>query len=236
MSSAAQNAWERGPPCPTLGRGAVHLWRADLEAISDELCNLLCDEELARAGRMLGERDRRLWKRSHGLLRVLLARYTRREPRSLRLAAGPHGKPSLVQEPHHTLPAKRSTARAPSLFFNMSHSGALALYAFSSTSEVGVDVEVAGRPVDAVALARRVFGADEARRLEGLEPGARQSEFRRAWVCYEAELKCLGVGLGGERAGAAPRPWIAQLELGGDADGALACVHEPRELACWGWS
>ena len=54
----------------------------------------------------------------------------------------------------------------------MSHSGRLALYAFSDAGAVGVDVEVARRPIDELAIAARTLGATEAQRLEALDPAS----------------------------------------------------------------
>ena len=121
--------------------------------------------------------------------------------------------------------------------FNLSHSGGLALYAFTSSAAVGLDVERAGRHLDVLAIASRAFGAAEARRLEELDDDARERAFLRAWVRHEAELKCLGVGIGGMRTSdrERPRPWIAELELGPRAAGAVAVQAPDAVLRCWEW-
>ena len=72
--------------------------------------------------------------------------------------------------------------------------------------------------------------------MEELDPAARGGSSWRLWVRHEAQLKCLGMGIGGADAAVeAPRPWVAQLELGTDAAGAVAGGHPPRELRFWGW-
>jgi hypothetical protein len=118
----------------------------------------------------------------------------------------------------------------------LSHSGQLALYAFTESGAVGLDVEVARRTINEVAVARRAFGPGEARRLEGLAPPIREREFLRAWARYEAELKCRGTGIGvvdtGTGGGA---PWIAQLDVGSHAAAAVALEHPARDLRCWEW-
>ncbi|HYM67693.1 MAG TPA: 4'-phosphopantetheinyl transferase superfamily protein, partial [Patescibacteria group bacterium] len=128
-----------------------------------------------------------------------------------------------------------ATAGAPRLRFTLSHSGHLALYAFTTVGEVGVDVEVARRPIDEVALAARAFGPGEAQRLEPLDPAARRQEFRRAWARHEATLKCRGTGFGGGPAAHGPAPWIAELDVGANAAAAVAAERAPEELRCWGW-
>ncbi len=161
--------------------------------------------------------------RSRELLRSLLGGYLGLDPETLGLTIGTHGKPEL-QTP------------GPALSFNLSHSGPTALYAFAADCPVGVDVELARRPLDAVAVAARALGEQEARRLAAMEPSRRQEQFLRSWVRHEARVKCLGLGLGGDplAAGAAGAVWVADLELGAGA-AAVAAAAAPRELRCWVW-
>jgi 4'-phosphopantetheinyl transferase len=226
MSASAEEAWAPGPLRPQLADGAVHVWRADLASVSKELGELLSREERERAARLVNEQRGELWRRSRGLLRALLGRYLQREPSSLRFALGEHGKPELV-----------ASSSAASLSFNMSHSGSLALFAFSSAGEIGVDVEVARRQIDEVAVARSTFGEVAARRLASLDPDSRRQEFLRAWTRHEAALKCLGVGIGGTLADVRrSKLWVAELELGElDAAAAVAAERRARELRCWQW-
>jgi 4'-phosphopantetheinyl transferase len=202
----------------------VHVWRADLGAVPEALAELLDGDERARAARFASARDAQRWRRSRGVLRALLGRYLTLDPASLRFATGEHGKPALADD------------APPQIAFNMSHSGQLALYAFSDAGAVGVDVERARRPIDEVAIAARMLGGAEARRLQTLEPPARRREFLRVWTRYEAELKCLGRGIGG----ADPvidvnRPALTELELGPSAAAAVATEQPARELRCWDW-
>ena len=215
--------------------GAVHVWRADLTSLGDDLAELLSPDERARARGMRRERDGRLWARGRGALRALLGRYLSCDPRALRFANGLHGKPVLAHDARGPSagapPAEPKTAR---LHFNMSHSQQLALYAFAEAGPIGVDVEVARRAIDEVALAARAFGPAEARRLEGLVPAVRAHEFLRAWVTREAQLKCRGTGIGGAPAGASGTElWSAQLEVGPGAAAAVALSEAPSELRCW---
>jgi len=216
------------------------VWRVDLEAVTDELEGVLGPEERARAARLLNERDRRRWTCSRGVLRALLGSYLRRDPGTLRFATGPRGKPELLDDAGgpHAAPESRSL-----LSFNLSHSGGVALYAITEAGPVGVDVEVARRPLKEIALAARTFGPAEARRLEGLDPRAREREFLRLWVRHEAELKCRGTGIGGAAAATdGGELWIAELAVGTRGAGAVAVQARSRELrnnhldlSCWEW-
>jgi 4'-phosphopantetheinyl transferase len=217
-----------------LPTGAVHVWHADLSSVDSDLAGLLSDAELARAERFPRTADGRLWARGRGLLRALLGRYLQRDPRTLRIEPDAHGKPKLLGGPGDARATSGSgSAASPTLHFNLSHSGEIAVYALAA-GPVGVDVEVARRPVEALALAGRAFGAEEAKRLAELDPRSREREFLRAWVRHEAALKLLGTGIGGRRAAQTP-PWIGDLEIGPGAAAAVALDAEPSELRCRRW-
>jgi 4'-phosphopantetheinyl transferase len=187
---------------------------------------------------MLSERDRKLWMRSRGVLRALLGRYLGKDPATLRFLASPYGKPALLDHaPEGSSPGPDPESSAVTrMQFNLSHSGGLALYVFAAGVSVGVDVELARRPIDEVAIASRTFGASEAERLRELDPETRRREFLRAWVRHEARLKCLGVGIGGAAAASGKSvPWIAELHTGPRGAGAVAADQAPRQLRCWLW-
>ena len=211
------------------------MWLADLAAVADDVLALLCREERARAARFARDRDRVLWGRAHGVLRQLLGRYLAHDPAALRFASGAHGKPALLDVA--SAAGRQDTADRPaSLFFNLSHSANLAVYALSANGEVGVDVEVARRPIDELALAARALGPAETERLALLEPASRTREFRRAWARHEAVLKYRGTGIGGAGEDThAAAPWIAELDVGERAAAAVAAASQPLELRCWSW-
>jgi 4'-phosphopantetheinyl transferase len=126
--------WPRGPRRgPRLPAGDVHVWRADLAAVSEDVAEALSDDEHRRALRIAGDGARRDWRRARGVLRELLGRYLQCDAAAVRLTVGAHGKPELAD------------ADERPLFFNLSHSGELALYAFALEAPIGVDVQVARR-------------------------------------------------------------------------------------------
>ena len=210
--------------------GVVHVWRADLEAIGDQPTQLLCDEELARAARIVPARKRVLWAGSRGVLRVLLGRYLDRDPLDLRFALGPHGKPALSSEG----PTRPATG---DLSFNLSHSGGLALVAVTAGRAVGIDVEIAAhRRVDELAVAARVLGYEQARRLSVFDSQARARAFLHAWVAHEAVVKCLGLGLATPLEGSPPADlWTAAVDVGPRAAAAVAVAGGPRQLRFRDW-
>lgn len=135
MSEMKSNLWKLPTRRLQLAESSLHVWRADLSAAFDAAAELLSADEKERAQRFAFASDRERWLRARGILRALLGSYLDLDPSSLRFSAGTHGKPALVVE------TGRTGSSSADLHFNLSHSGGLALYAFSS-SEVGVDVEV----------------------------------------------------------------------------------------------
>lgn len=234
-ASRPATVWRAAPADPGPLDSAVDVWRADLAGVDPGLSRLLSHEERERAARISRARERELWQRSRGLLRALLARYLRAEPLALQIAFGPHGKPELA--------AHAGADTGTRLWFNLSHSRDVALYALSADGPVGVDVQCAREPGartrrDHVALATRSFGADVAQRLATLGPARREAEFIQLWARHEAELKRRGTGIGAASTAPATsdaQPWIAELDVGPGAAAALACTVAPRELRLWCW-
>jgi 4'-phosphopantetheinyl transferase len=218
------------PVTPRATAGVVDVWRADLATVEDDLEDLLCAEELARAARIVPARKRVLWARSRGMLRALLGLYLDRDPLDLRFALGPHGKPALAFE-GPTRPGPTEDLR-----FNLSHSGRLALVAVTSGREVGVDLEVPRHPLDELAIAERVLGSEQARHLAALNSRARARAFLRAWVAHEAVVKCLGLGLATPLEGSPPADlWTAAVDVGPEAAAAIAVEGRQCELHNWDW-
>lgn len=196
--------------------GVVDVWSVDLDAAPDGLQGLLCAQERARAAQIVQERNQVLWARSRGSLRALLGRYLQRDPRSLRFALGPYGKPELRE----TEPAsgEREGSEPPAgLRFNLSHSREIMLVAVTVGREIGVDVECARE--------------------------RHTAKFLRTWTMREATVKCRGTGLGLQGVasvngrptwGDADGLWIAGLDLGPRATAAVAVEGSDEcELRCW---
>lgn len=80
----------------------------------------------------------------------------------------------------------------PELQFNLSHSGAWVVAAFSD-KPVGIDIEkIKHVNLD---IARRFFAADEITYLQGLPDSERMEGFFSLWTLKESYLKALGTGL-----------------------------------------
>lgn len=172
-------------PAPVLGTGDVHLWRAWLMAapeIYQQMEKTLSPAELARAERFRFEQDRRRNVVAHGYLRSILGAYFHQEPAALKLGKEAGGKPVIFE--NGSLP----------LYYNLSHSGELALYAITLQRRIGVDLEMIAPLPQAGDIAKRIFSQRENTYLAEVE-GSGDEGFYRAWTLKEAYLKALGKGL-----------------------------------------
>lgn len=178
-----------------LAKGQVHVWRASLDLPEDRLCDLermLSPDELIRAERLRFARDRRQFIAARGLLRILLGSYLEVDPRLLRFRYGRWGKPFLSPMPRHR-----------DLYFNLSHSGGLALYAVAR-APVGIDVERICDVDEMEQIARRFLSPGDRQHLSSLPVQARQEAFFGLWTRQEALAKATGEGLAALPEGSSP--------------------------------
>jgi 4'-phosphopantetheinyl transferase len=171
----------------TLPEDEVQLWRVDLEAIrADESRwqKVLSSDESTRASRFHFARDRQRFVASRAVLRTILAGYLAADPSSLSFSYSKKEKPSLG--PAHA---------ASGVMFNISHSGEIALFAFTRRREIGVDVEQLRSDFELEAIARRFFSVHEQNQLNDLPAQERADAFFRCWTRKEAYIKATGDGL-----------------------------------------
>ena len=181
------DSWHRPAGLPRLGQDEVHIWKAGLMPSRERLealARTLSREELARAGRFHFTEDRERFILSHGILRELLSRYLNTRPECVALTTGPFGKPQLAE-----------SCGGKELRFNMSHSGAMALYAFSLDRELGVDLEQFRSIPDRDRIIARFFSGSERKFLSTLPAHEREEAFFRFWTAKEAYIKGTGKGL-----------------------------------------
>lgn len=168
----------------TLGADEVHLWHAALDAHSVAgLQPLLSEDEILRSHRFHFAQDRNHFTVARGLLRKLLSTYLGIDPNQLRLLYGEKGKPFLAES--HTSP----------ISFNLAHSGGLAIYAFSQSRELGVDLEFIREDLAGEEIAERFFSRREIGALQTLPVELRKHAFFNCWTRKEAYIKARGEGL-----------------------------------------
>jgi 4'-phosphopantetheinyl transferase len=152
--------------------------------VGTALWQLLSRDERDRAERFCYAEHRQHYIVARASLRQLLAERLRIDPGAVEFVENKYGKPRLA--PIHG-PAE--------VDFNLSHSGVLALYAFTRGPAVGVDVELIREVPDADDLAERFFSPTETASLGALPLDRRSLAFLACWTRKEAFIKALGLGL-----------------------------------------
>jgi 4'-phosphopantetheinyl transferase len=208
---------------------AIHIYQVHAD-IAPERCArheaVLSAEERERAVRFRFPRDRACYVAAHAALRHVIGAELDLPAAAVRFCRERRGKPAL---------APGQTARP--LHFNLAHSGRLALVALARDGAVGVDVEEI-RPLDALAIARRMFTPEEYRLLAALPDPERLPVFLRYWTRKEALVKMLGEGLQlpTATAGVAPAPWVQDLEgVEPGYTAAVASAFSPSAIRVQRW-
>lgn len=241
--------WSSPPFRFRLEKSKIHIWRADVRPSAPLLYRLkstLCSDEVAAAQRFSFQKDQDRYITTRGVLRMLLGLYLRIDPRNVRFGYGPRGKP-LLEGP----------SQDKNICFNISHSGDLALFAFSRNREVGVDVERIRDDISDEEISKRFFSAGERSRLRITPTQLQVQEFFRYWTCKEAYIKARGEGLHlplnqfevlivpgdrlakvrTEEESAADSQWYAQtLAPGAGYAGAVVAQGRAWECVCWDWT
>lgn len=206
---------------------------------------LLSPDERQRADRYRFEAPRRRFIAGRAALRRILADCLQIDPRELTFTYEGEGKPVLEPGVHQ------------SPYFNLSHSGELALAAVTFAGAVGIDVEQVRAKENIAALAKRFFAPSETAALLALPIDQQLRAFYRTWTRKEAYLKGRGAGLSLSLADFAvtvetsarpallfdlarpdaPREWkLMSLELGTDFVGTLAIRHPEPTITIRDWS
>lgn len=162
----------------------VHVWPVRTEAskaVAATFERVLAADERERAARFRFDHLRHSFVLAHGALRILLGRYLNTSPAGIQFKYGPKGKPAL--------------ALSGSIDFNASHSGGLAVFAFTRGCEIGVDLEQIHPMEDMQNIADRFFCPEEAAELMSFGVNQREHAFFLCWTRKEAYIKAIGDGL-----------------------------------------
>lgn len=166
---------------------AVHVWHAAWKGddeTSRVLWDILDEAERQRALRLRSDGDRKRFISTHGMFRIILSRYLGLEPDRIAFSFNQFGKPCLASESQ--------------MEFSMTHSGDLALFAFTTAGRIGVDVERILPLDDLDELEGRYLSKAERNVCANRPPLERLDAFYRFWTLKEAYLKMLGRGLTGD--------------------------------------
>ena len=168
-------------------QNAIHVWQMslDIEPLPCQiLIQLLSAEETERANAFRSAADRRRFIVARATLRLLLGTYLDRNPASLEFIYGAYGKPALKMLPNTT-----------GLFFNLSHTADLAVYAVAATAPVGIDVEHITADFAMEEIAAVFLAQTEVAGLAKLPVDKRHTRLFQIWTRKEAYCKVRGYGL-----------------------------------------
>lgn len=149
-------------------------------AASEALQALLSPAELTRVQRKRRAQDRDLLTVAYAFHRLAVAEVLALDVDAVRIERDAQGCPRLPDDVCRT---------------SLSHCEDAVAVAIARHGPVGVDVEPVRRAEGMLALAAQVCSANELRRCNTLPVASRERELLRLWVCKEAVLKALGVGL-----------------------------------------
>jgi len=164
-------------------RDRLSLWWAPLDVSDSALrgfATCLSSEERRHADRFGRSLDRGRFVAARGWLRHLLASLLGCAPGDVQLVRGHLGKPRVA---------------CSDLEFSASRTVAVALYATSRRTEVGVDVEAIRATIDIDGIAARFMSPAEQRALASVSPGQRLKALFQCWTRKEAYVKGIGTGL-----------------------------------------
>ncbi len=176
--------WLKPLTHPPLLTHEVHVWQANLDELASQweiLARTLSPDEQTRAKRYHFEIHQHRFAVGRGLLRLLLGQYLAVMPEQIQFEYGTRGKPILSGQ--------------TDLYFNVSHSQELILYAFTSGRELGIDIEYLNERTECEQIARRFFSPQEYADLLALPLPQRRWGFFACWTRKEAYIKAIGDGM-----------------------------------------
>jgi 4'-phosphopantetheinyl transferase len=147
----------------------------------EQLCTLLSPSERARMLRFGNDVLADRYAVGRGSLRLLLASRL-----GLPAAEVPIASPA-GERPRLDLPAK--------VDFNVSHTGATAVFAIMEAARVGIDIEPEDRVVRTHDIVRKYMTASEASAIRALDSEGGRARVLRLWTCKEALSKATGDAL-----------------------------------------
>jgi 4'-phosphopantetheinyl transferase len=168
---------------PTLEQGEVHIWTVSIQGIKEQLGHLkslLTEEEIGKISFYKFEHTQHSYIATQALLRVLLSLYLDIKPMEVKMGVRSKGKPFLI----HDRP----------IFFNISNSDGLCVFAFSGDGEVGIDLERIRQMPDIEQLIQKNLTSRE-KEYVLKDPDKKLKRFFRFWTIKESYLKAIGEGM-----------------------------------------
>ncbi|MEO6695102.1 MAG: 4'-phosphopantetheinyl transferase superfamily protein [Ignavibacteria bacterium] len=161
----------------------IHVYKIRFDKSEDEisrLTNLLSDDELEKAKKYKFKKLSDNYITARGTLRKILGRYLKVLPSIPQISYKEKGKPFIKND---------------DIKFNLAHTKDIAVYAFTKSDEIGIDVERIREMPDALQIANRFFSLDEYIALKEINNEQMNYTFFNCWTRKESFIKAIGEGL-----------------------------------------
>lgn len=172
--------------CKNL-QNEVHIWAVDIDQWKIS-CNkaeqMLPKSEREKSERFRFEILKTRYINSHYLLRTLLGMYIGIDYFDQEFHINNYGKPFL-----------KNTHAEDSIYFNISNSENVCVFACTKDGDLGVDVEKIHDLPDMDRIVERLFSQEENKIFHSLPEHTKKTSFFKYWTRKEALLKAMGVGL-----------------------------------------
>lgn len=168
---------------PPLVKGDIHLWTVSLDASKvqiERILSVLSPEEKKKASYYKFELVQHKYIVTQAVLKMLLSDYLDIKPADINLGVHKKGKPYLIND--------------DSLFFNISNSHSICVYAFSRDAEVGIDIERIRDLPDIDLLIEKNLTPREKKYFQK-NPDDKLTRFFQFWTFKESYLKAIGEGM-----------------------------------------
>ena len=178
--------WNAPPKRLDLRDGDIDLWRANLDAPAraiNRYIDWLSPYEKKRANRYYFNRHRQRFIVRRILLKKIIGAYLNINAWEVLLDRNQFGKPFLAQQ------------MVDQLQFNLSFSNNLALFAFSRSNAIGVDIEMINDTVIGENIAQHHFSSNEIATFISLSRDQQAEAFYNCWTRKESWIKARGMGL-----------------------------------------
>jgi len=157
----------------------------ELDSMADSLPDVLSDDEKQRVKTIKNTQKKRQYHLSRIVLRLLLSTYLHIDPENIVFDYSKSGKPKVLD------------SFGKELFFNVSHSRNISIFAFSLEHELGIDLEYIDTVKSNDLIIKKFFSTSEQEFLFSLGGDKRTELFFKSWVVKESYLKGIGIGVDG---------------------------------------
>ncbi|MFM8454157.1 MAG: 4'-phosphopantetheinyl transferase family protein [Gammaproteobacteria bacterium] len=161
----------------------IAVWYLNDSEISDQKLldyyfSLLDEQEKIKHEKLIIIEKKHQYLITRAVTRIILGAYLKIQPQALEFSVTEHGKPYIS-----------NLNLKDQLFFNISHTKNLIVWAISKKIELGIDVEYKLKPVNYLKIAKALFGTEQIAILNQLKNLDLRDKFFEFWTKKEALIK-----------------------------------------------